>query len=183
MRNALVSRHWHIACVACFISWLEKKKTYITCVVRLFRVMALIKTCGAPFFLVMALKTTYITTQCSALISPSGFKGLVKKYGGGGGGGGPDQRGGGSWGFEPCARGGSCNFQLPPGGGSPYFLLTTNATVDYTCYIKHSQLELLLKYSQTCCARKYKGWQAAHLYGRGTLFQTLFFFGSNEHVL
>ena len=84
MRNALVSRHWHIACVACFISWLKKKKTYITCVVRLFRVMALIKTCGAPFFLVMALKTTYITTQFSALISPSGFKGLVKKYGGGG---------------------------------------------------------------------------------------------------
>ena len=28
------------------------------------------------------------------------------------GGGGPEQRGGGSWGFEPCARGGSCNFQL-----------------------------------------------------------------------
>ena len=71
--------------------------------------------------------------------------------------GGPEQRGGGSWGFEPCARGGSCNFQLPLGGGSPYFLLTTNETVDYTCYIKHSQLELLLKYSQTCCARKYKG--------------------------
>ena len=36
-------------------------------------------------------------------------KGLVKKYGGGG----PEQRGGGSWGVEPCARGGSCNFQLP----------------------------------------------------------------------
>ena len=62
-----------------------------------------------------------------------------------GGGGGPEQRGGGSWGFEPCARGGSCNFQLPLGGGSPYFLLTTNETVDYSCYIKHSQLELLLK--------------------------------------
>ena len=31
----------------------------------------------------------------------------------GGGGGGPEQRGGGSWGFEPCARGGSCNLQLP----------------------------------------------------------------------
>ena len=61
-------------------------------------------------------------------------------------GGGPEQRGG-----------GSCNFQLLLGGGSPYFLLTTNETVDYTCYIKHSQLELLLKYSQTCCARKYKG--------------------------
>ena len=60
-------------------------------------------------------------------------------------------------GFESCARGGLCNFQLPLGGGSPYFLLTTNETVDYTCYIKHSQLELLLKYSQTCCARKYKG--------------------------
>ena len=83
------------------------------------------------------------------------IKGLVKKYRGGGGG--PEQRGGGSLGFEPCARGGSCNFQLPLRGGSPYFLLTTNETVDYTCYIKHSQLELLLKYSQTCCARKYKG--------------------------
>ena len=43
------------------------------------------------------------------------------------------------------------------GGGSPYFILTTNEKVDYTCYIKHSQLELLLKYSQTFCARKYKG--------------------------
>ena len=107
-------------------------------------------------------------------------KGLVKKYRGGGGG--PEQRGGGAWGFEPCARGGSCNFRLPSGGGSPYFLLTTNETVDYTCYIKHSQLELLLKYSQTCCARKYKGWQAAQLHGRGTLCQP-FFFGSNEHVL
>ena len=37
------------------------------------------------------------------------------------GGGGPEHRGGGSWGFEPCARGGSCKFQLPLGGGSPYF--------------------------------------------------------------
>ena len=74
-------------------------------------------------------------------------------------GGGPEQREGGSWGFEPCARGGSCNFQLPLGGGSPYFLLSTNETVDYTCYIKHSQLELLLKCSETCCARKYKGWK------------------------
>ena len=92
-----------------------------------------------------------------------------------GGGGGPEQRGGGSWGFEPCARGGSCNFQLPSGGGSPYFLLTTNEKVDYTCYIKHSQLELLLKYSQTFCARKYKSWQVAHLYGRGTLCQPFFF--------
>ena len=45
-------------------------------------------------------------------------KGLVKKYRGGG----PEQRGGGSWGFEPCARGGSCNFELPLGGGSPYFI-------------------------------------------------------------
>ena len=86
------------------------------------------------------------------------------------GGGGPEQRRGGSWDFEPCARGGSSNFQLLLEGGSPYFLRTTNETVDYTCYIKHSQLELLLKYSQTCCARKYKGWQAAHLYGRGTLW-------------
>ena len=74
MRNALVSRHWHIACVACFISWLKKKKTYITCMVRLFHVMALIKTCGALFFRIMALKTTYITTQCSALVPPYGFK-------------------------------------------------------------------------------------------------------------
>ena len=47
-------------------------------------------------------------------------KGLVKKYGGGGGG--PEQRGDGSSGIEPCARGGSCNFQLPLGGGSPYFI-------------------------------------------------------------
>ena len=86
------------------------------------------------------------------------------------GGGGPEQRGGESWGFEPCERGGSCSFQLPLRGGSPYFSLTTNETVDYTSYIKHSQLELLLKYSQTCCAR-----QAAHLYGRGTLRQPLFF--------
>ena len=49
----------------------------------------------------------------------------------------------------------------PEGVGHPILLhrwaLTTNETVDYTCYIKHSQLELLLKYSQTCCARKYKG--------------------------
>ena len=72
MHNAIVSRHWHISCVACFISWLKKKKTYITCVARLFHVMALIKTCGAPFFRVMALKTTYLTTQCSALVSPYG---------------------------------------------------------------------------------------------------------------
>ena len=45
------------------------------------------------------------------------IQGLVKKYwmGGGGGGGGPAHRGGGLWGFEPCARGGSCNFQLPLG--------------------------------------------------------------------
>ena len=39
-----------------------------------------------------------------------------------GGGGGPEQRGGGSCGFEPCARGGSAIFQLPLGGGSPYFI-------------------------------------------------------------
>ena len=51
-------------------------------------------------------------------------KGPVKKCRGGegGGGGGPEQRGGGSWGFEPYARGGSCNFQLPLGGGLPYFI-------------------------------------------------------------
>ena len=46
------------------------------------------------------------------------------------------------------------------GLGHPILLhreaLTTNETVDYTCHIKHNQLELLLKYSQTCCARKYK---------------------------
>ena len=74
MRNALVSRHWHIACVACFISWLKEKKTYITCVARLFHLMALIKTCGAPFFRVMALKTTYIIKKCSSLVSPYGVK-------------------------------------------------------------------------------------------------------------
>ena len=33
----------------------------------------------------------------------------------------------------------------------------TNETVDHTCYIKHSQQDLLLKYSQTCCVRKCKG--------------------------
>ena len=37
------------------------------------------------------------------------------------GGGGPEQSGGGSWGFEPCERGGSCNFQLPLRGGHPIF--------------------------------------------------------------
>ena len=51
-------------------------------------------------------------------VCEKGSKGLVKKYRGGG----PEQRGGGSSGFEPCARGGSCNFQLPLGGGSPYFI-------------------------------------------------------------
>ena len=51
-------------------------------------------------------------------------------------------------------------FSYPEGVGHPILLhreaLTTNETVDYTCHIKHNQLELLLKYSQTCCARKYK---------------------------
>ena len=106
-------------------------------------------------------------------------KGLVKKYRGGWAGAEKSV----SWGFEPCARGGSCNFQLPLGGGSPYFLLSTNETVDYTCYIKHSQLELLLKYPQTCCARKYKGWQAAHLYGRGTLCEPFFFFFARKWLV
>ena len=46
-------------------------------------------------------------------------KGLAKKYGGGAG---PEQRRGGSGGFEPCARGGSCNFQLPLVVGSLYFI-------------------------------------------------------------
>ena len=60
------------------------------------------------------------------------LKGLIKKkYRGGGGWGGPEQRGGEA--------------------------LTTNKTVDHTCYIKHKQPELLLKYSQTCCARNCKG--------------------------
>ena len=51
--------------------------------------------------------------------------------GGGRGGGGPEQRGGGSGGFEPCARGGSCNFPLPLEGGSPYgvFSLTWPASM------------------------------------------------------
>ena len=43
-------------------------------------------------------------------------------------------------------------FSYPLGVGHPILLhrwaLTTNETVDYTCYIKHSQLELLLKYSE-----------------------------------
>ena len=38
------------------------------------------------------------------------------------GGGGPEQRGGWSRGFDPLQRGGSCNFQLPLGGGSPHFI-------------------------------------------------------------
>ena len=46
------------------------------------------------------------------------------------------------------------------GVGHPILLhrkaLTTNETVDNTCYIKLSQLELMLKYSQTCWARKWK---------------------------
>ena len=45
-------------------------------------------------------------------------KGLGRR----GGSGGPKQRGGGSWGFEPCARGGLCNFQLPLGVGHPILL-------------------------------------------------------------
>ena len=36
-------------------------------------------------------------------------------------GGGAEQRGGGSSVFEPLVRGGSCNFQLPVGGGSSCF--------------------------------------------------------------
>ena len=56
------------------------------------------------------------------------------------------------------ATGGSCNFQLSLGGGSSYSItliggthlsLGTNGTVDHTCYIKHSRLEFLLKYSPT----------------------------------
>ena len=69
-------------------------------------------------------------------------KGLVKKY---------------RDGWAGAERGWVMKFWALSGGGSPYLLLTTNETVDYTCYIKHSQLELLQKYSQTCCARKYKG--------------------------
>ena len=50
------------------------------------------------------------------------LKGLVKKKYERGGGGGAER----GWvmRFEPCARGGSCNyyFQLPLGGGSPYFI-------------------------------------------------------------
>ena len=37
-------------------------------------------------------------------------------------------------------------------------------------------MKLLLKDSQTCCVGKYKGWQATHLYGRGTLCLPFFFF-------
>ena len=62
--------------------------------------------------------------------------------------------------FLAYARGGSCNFQLPLGSGSSYSItliggthlsVDTNGTVDHTCYIKHSRLEFLLKYSPTCC--------------------------------
>ena len=62
--------------------------------------------------------------------------------------------------FLASARSGSCNFQLPLGGGSSYSItliggthlsLDTSGTVDHTCYIKHSWLEFLLKYSPTCC--------------------------------
>ena len=56
-------------------------------------------------------------------------KGPVKKYRGrgegwgvGGGGRWAGAERGGSWGVEPYARGGSCNFQLPLGGGLPYFI-------------------------------------------------------------
>ena len=61
--------------------------------------------------------------------------------------------------FLAYARRGSCNFQLPLGGGSSYSItliggthlsLDTSRTVDHTCYIKHSRLEFLLKYSPTC---------------------------------
>ena len=40
----------------------------------------------------------------------------------GGGRVGRSREGMGHQGFEPCARGGSCNFQLSIGGGSPYFI-------------------------------------------------------------
>ena len=61
--------------------------------------------------------------------------------------------------FLAYARRGSCNFQLLLGGGSSYSItliggthlsLDTSGTVDHTCYIKHSRLEFLLKYSPTC---------------------------------
>ena len=47
---------------------------------------------------------------------------LVKKYWGGGGGGGAEAERGGSGCFEPCARGGLYNSQLPLGVGLPYFI-------------------------------------------------------------
>ena len=76
-------------------------------------------------------------------------KGLVKKYWGGG----LEQRGVGHEVLSLVQGVGLTIFSYPQGVGHPILLhrqaLTTNETVDYTCYIKHSQLELLLKYSET----------------------------------
>ena len=47
------------------------------------------------------------------------FQELVKKYRGGG----RSREGVNHEVFEPCARGGSYNFQLPSGGASPYFII------------------------------------------------------------
>ena len=77
-------------------------------------------------------------------------KGLVKKYLGAG----PEQRARVGHEVFSLEQGvGLTIFSSPQVVGHPILLhrqaLTTNETVDYTCYIKHSQLELLLKYSET----------------------------------
>ena len=63
--------------------------------------------------------------------------------------------------------------------------LSTNKTVDFTCYIKHSQLELFLTYSQTCCVRENIKGDRPHIYTgvEPSVNSFFFFFGSNEHVL
>ena len=79
-------------------------------------------------------------------------KGLVKKYRGVGW----SREGVGHEVLSLVQGVGRVIFSYPQGVGHP-IILNNNEKVDYACYIKHSQLELLLKYSQTFCARKYKG--------------------------
>ena len=49
--------------------------------------------------------------------------------------------------FSAILRGGS-SYSITLIGGT-HLSLGTNGTVDHTCYIKHSRLEFLLKYSPT----------------------------------